>query len=252
MPWRTNAPQGGIRLFRNSNLTGMSVIRILFIMPNPLISGEYSAVLQDPLYDVDLATAAAEALTLLKGRHFDLVTLDSRLTDMDGCELCIRIRKINDRIPLLMLAPPGKNAVLKGFAAGADDYLPLPADKREFLARIRALLKRAPPLLPGSNKLQTGDIILDKDSREVSRSGKPVAVTASEFLLLEYMMKNKNRIVRRDELVAGAWGEGRCKTGSLSVHINNLRKKLKDGRRSHVIYTVSGKGYLLVERESRK
>ena len=228
----------------------MCVRRILFIEPDPAISGGFGSVLLAQPYEVDWAVSGAGALTFLEDRHFDLVVLDGRLPDMDGCELCRKVRGISDRLPVLMLAPAGKGDMMQGFAAGADDYLPLPADAREFLARVRVLVKRALPDARDENKLKTGDIVLDEDSKQVSKGGRIVAVTASEFLLLEYMMKNKNRIVTREELVTAAWKERRCnKPGNLSAHMNNLRKKLGEDHNAHCLYTVSGRGYLLAEKE---
>ncbi|HEV2479358.1 MAG TPA: response regulator transcription factor [Puia sp.] len=226
----------------------MSVARILFIEPDPVISARFGPMLEDQQYDVDWADGGAGTMALLPARHFDLVLLDHRPPGMDGCELCRSIRKINDTIPLMMLAPAGMKAMMEAFAAGADDYLPLPMDGRELVARIRVLIKRALPAERKYNLLKIGDIVLDNDSKEVCKGGKRVPVTASEFLLLEYMMKNKNRIVTREELAAGAWKEWRRnKPGSLSLHMNNLRKKLKDDHSPHLLYTVSGKGYLLAE-----
>jgi DNA-binding response OmpR family regulator len=231
----------------------MSVVRILFIEPDPVISAGFCPVLANQPYDVDCATSGAGGAALLARRRFDLAILDRRLPDMDGCELCNRIRGMNDHISLLMLVPAGGENVLKGFAAGADDCLLLPADGREFLARVRVLIKRTLPVAGEHNRLKTGDIVLDNDSKQVSKGGRPVAVTASEFLLLEYMMKNKNRIVTREELAAGAWRERRYrKPGTLPMHMNKLRKKLRDENCPHFLYTVSGKGYLLAEHETGK
>lgn len=216
-----------------------------------MLSAGFGAVLEDQRYHVDLAGGGGEGIALFTGGHFDLAILDRGLPDMDGCELCRRIRRMNEHIPLLMLAPAGGETMIQGFAAGADDCLSLPADAREFLARIRALIRRTLPMAAGPNKLKTGDIELDNDAKLVSKGGRVVAVTTSEFLLLEYMLKNKNRVVTREELAAGAWGGRRqYRPGSLPVHMNGLRKKLKGQRGPQPIYTVTGKGYLLLEKET--
>jgi len=232
------------------NQPKMSVTRILFIESDPAIFAVFALALKRQSYIVDWAISGAAALSLLTDRHFDLAVLNRSLSDMDGCMLCGRIRKMNHQFPLLMLAAEGRENMLHGFEAGADDYMPLPADDRELLARVRVLMKRASPLTSGNNKLRTGDIVLDNDSKEVCIGSRPVAVTAMEFLLLEYMMKNKNRVVTREELASAAWRKARGnKPENLAVQMNKLRKKLQDGRCTHFLYTVSGKGYLLAEKE---
>jgi DNA-binding response OmpR family regulator len=230
----------------------MSIKRILFIGSDPAVTAGFGPMLGDQPLAVDWTASGAGGLALLVARHFHLTVLNRCLPDMDGCELCARIRRMNDRLPLLMLAPAGREDMIQGFAAGADDYLPLPADGRELLARVRALIKRALPERI-HNTLRTGDIVLDNDSKQVTRGGRPVHVTASEFLLLEYLMKNKNRIVTREELVTGAWKERQSnKPGNLPAHINNLRRKLRDDQYPGFLYTVSRKGYLLAEQKADK
>lgn len=230
----------------------MSVTRILFIEPEHAVFVAFRRVLDDKAFEVDRVSRGSGGLSLLISGIFDLAVVNHRLPDMDGCELCSRIRGIDDHLPLLMLAPHGSADVIGGFEAGADDYLCLPVDSREFLARVRVLIKRTLPLAREHNKLRTGDIVLDNISKQVSKGGRPVSITASEFLLLEYLLKNKNRIVTRDELVEGAWRERRNKPGNLPAHMNKLRKKLSDGSGSHFLYTVSGKGYLLAEENTEK
>lgn len=228
----------------------MSDTQILFIESDPAIFAVFGGALERQSYAVHWATSGATALSLLAARPFDLAVLNRCLSDMDGCILCGHIRSTNPHLPLLMLSTQGRENMLHGFAAGADDYLPLPADDRELLARVRALMKRAWPLTGDNNKLRAGDILLDNDSKEVCIGGRPVSLTASEFLLLAYMMKNKNQVITREELAALAGGKRRrSKPENVSVHINKLRKKLRDASSSHWLYTVSGKGYLLAEKK---
>lgn len=190
-------------------------------------------------------------MTMFGARHYDMLIVDRTLPDMDGCRLCLEFRRIDSDIPLLMLAQPGNNIVLESYSAGIDEFLLLPIDCREFLARVRAVIRRALPGAVTANRIRTGDIVLDYDSKLVHKAGKLIAVTASEYLLLEYMMRNKNRVITREELVSGAWGKKyRCRQLNLQVHMNNLRNKLKDGDCPHHLYTVSRKGYLLAENET--
>lgn len=225
----------------------MSAVRILLVEPDPAVSARIGSALRTRFYDVFTTQGGAQAISLLDRIHFDLVILDRRLPDMEGCDLCCRIRQFDCSILLLML-DSGNDHVMEGFAAGADEYVVLPMDDRELLARLGAMMRRTLPVTPMNNLIRVGEIVMDLDSKVVSLGERVVAVTASEFLLLEYMIRNKNRVVSKDELATCAWSKGRkISPGRLPMHMNNLRNKLEDGVHPDCIYTVSGKGYLLVE-----
>lgn len=229
----------------------MSAINILLIEPDNTLSGRFSKILRNALYDVDAVPEGTPGLAKFAALHHDLMIVNHNLPDTNGCRLCQEIRRIDSDIPLLMLGHAENGSLLESFSAGIDDYLILPIDHREFLARVRAVIRRALPGAPESNRLRTGDIILDRDSKLIHKSGRQIAVTTSEFLLLEYMMQNKNKVITKEELALGAWGKDyRCQQVNLPVHMNNLRNKLKDENYPHRLYTVSRKGYLLAEDEN--
>lgn len=229
----------------------MSAISILLIEPDNTLSGRFSKILRNALYDVDAVPEGTRGMAMFATRHHDLLIVNHSLPDTNGYRLCQEIRRIDSSIPLLMLGYAKNNALLESFSAGIDGYLILPIDLREFLARVRAIIRRALPGAPKSNRLRTGDIVLDRDSKLIHKSGRLIAVTASEFLLLEYMMRNKNKVITKEELALGAWGKNyRCQQVNLPVHMNNLRNKLKDENCPHHLYTVSRKGYLLAEDEN--
>lgn len=226
----------------------MSAISILLIEPDSTLSGRFSMILRNALYDVDAVPEGTPGIAMFATRHHHLLIVNHVLPDTDGCRLCQEVRRIDSGIPVLMLGHAADNALLESFSAGIDDYLILPIDHRELLARVRAVIRRALPGTTRSNRLITGDIVLDRDSMLVYKSGRLIAVTTSEFLLLEYMMRNKNRVITKEELALGAWGRHyRCQHLNLPIHMNNLRNKLKDDNCPHNLYTVSRKGYLLAE-----
>jgi len=227
----------------------MSAIRILLIGPDPGPAAGLCAALRNQLYDVDTAANGLAGKELLTRRRYDLIVLARDLPDIDGCKLCANIRGDDRYTPVMIVASGDKDVLFEGFAAGADDYIRLPVDNRVFLARIRALIRRTVSAEPVCNRLKTGDIVLDLDSKLVRKGGKEVVLTVSEFLLLEYLMRNKNRIIPREELLSGVWGEEiPFKQRKVPTHFNNLRQKLKEGSGIRCLYTVTGKGYILVEK----
>jgi DNA-binding response OmpR family regulator len=191
-----------------------------------------------------------EALKLFNNKHFDLVILDIGLPDISGLEVCDEIRKINSKVPILMLTAMGSlNDKLSGFEVGTNDYMVKPFDFMELLVRVRSLLKYC------YNTNDTGDIItisdleLDLNEKIARRSGKRIELTAREFNLLEYLMKNTGRVVSKVEIAENVWDINfDTHTNFVEVYINYLRNKIDKGYSNKLIHTVVGMGYMLKQK----
>jgi DNA-binding response OmpR family regulator len=176
----------------------------------------------------------------------DLVVLDLGLPRLDGIEVCRRLRDKGDMPILMLTARDGIQDRVAGLDSGADDYLVKPFEREELLARMRALLRRRPPR--GSAFLQVGDLALNPDTREVQRSERDIQLTAREFELLEFMMRNERLVVSRERLLDDVWGyDPTAATNTIDVFISNLRRKLEAGGEPRLLHTKRGAGYVLKE-----
>lgn len=179
----------------------------------------------------------------------DLVVLDLMLPGLDGWEVCRRLREAAP-IPVIMLTARGEeDDRVTGLELGADDYLVKPFSPRELAARVRAVLRRADGALSGDAApvLQAGDLLVDPMAREAQRSGQRLALTAKEFDLLVYLMRNPNRAFYRDELLEAVWGWTYGDTATVTVHLRRLREKVEvDPGAPHHLQTVWGVGYRFV------
>ena len=199
-------------------------------------------------YEVDLAADGEEALArLATNGHPDAVVLDILMPGIDGLEVCRRIRRGGDSVPVLMLT--ARDAVgdrVEGLDAGADDYLVKPFALEELLARVRALIRRGTPSVDGV--LRFADLELDPATREVRRDGEPIELTRTEFNLLELFMTNPKQVLTRSIIFERVWGyDFGFASNSLDVYIGYLRRKTEDGGKPRLIQTVRGVGYALRE-----
>ncbi len=173
----------------------------------------------------------------------DLIILDLMLPRMDGLEVCSRVRA-KSRVPIIMLT--AKDRVpdrVSGLDGGADDYLTKPFSIEELLARVRARLRERHP---HSNLLNARDLVMDRERHEVRRGGKPIALTAKEYALLEYLLLHRNTVHTRDQLFNGVWGSDFLgDSNMIVVYIRYLRGKIDDGFDDKLIHTVRGVGYAL-------
>lgn len=199
-------------------------------------------------YRVSVANEALDGLQLTANETPNVVILDVLMPHMDGWEVCRRIRESGSRVPILMLtAKDDIEDRVRGLDLGADDYLVKPFAFEELLARVRALLRRNIEEAEQSNhRLSFEDIIMDTDSREVFRNGKPIELTTKEFDLLHIFMLNPNRVLSRDQLMERIWGfDFSGESNVLEVYVALLRQKLESLGGSRVIQTIRGAGYVL-------
>jgi two-component system, OmpR family, response regulator MprA len=218
--------------------------RVLVVEDDIDIAGVLRRSLDKEGYDVRVADDGEAALQQAAVFEPDAVVLDLGLPKLDGVEVCRRLRADGD-VPILVLtARDALESRVEGLDSGADDYLVKPFERDELLARMRALLRRRPPR--GSASLVTGDLSLNPDTHEVTRDDRRIDLTAREFELLEYLMRNERLVVSRQALLDDVWGyHPFAETNTIDVFVSNLRRKLEAGGEPRLLHTVRGAGYVL-------
>jgi two-component system, OmpR family, response regulator MprA len=225
-------------------------MRILVVDDDPAVRESLRRALQLEGYDVELASDGAEALYRLEVRDVepDAIVLDVLMPQVDGLEVCRRLRQGGSQLPVLMLTARDEVADrVAGLDAGADDYVVKPFALEELLARLRALLRR---LTDGSSPvLRFADLELDPAMREVRRGGDSIELTRTEFALLELFMLNPRQVLTRSIIFERVWGyDFGFGSNSLDVYIGYLRRKTEANGRPRLIQTIRGVGYALRER----
>jgi two-component system response regulator MprA len=198
-------------------------------------------------YDVELFEDGSSALRAVQLRAPDAIVLDLQLPDIDGLEVCRRIRRAGDATPILMLtARDAVNDRVEGLDVGADDYLVKPFDLAELLARLRALLRRRQVADGDDTVLRFEDLTLNPGTREVRRGDRVIELTKIEFDLLELFLQHPRQVLTRDQILDLVWGYTfDSGTNSLAVYIGYLRRKLEESNEARLIQTVRGVGYAL-------
>jgi two-component system response regulator MprA len=218
--------------------------RVLVIEDDAEITDALRRSLRHEGYQVRTAGDGVEALDAAAEFIPDLVVLDLGLPRLDGMEVCRQLRADGDVPILILTARTETEDRVTGLDSGADDYLVKPFERQEFLARIRALLRRRPPR--GSASLAVGHLKLNPDTREVLRGEREIELTNREFELLEYLMRNERLVVSRESLLDDVWGYAPfAETNTVDVFVSNLRRKLEAGGEPRVLHTVRGAGYSL-------
>ncbi|MGO4539659.1 response regulator transcription factor [Paenibacillus sp. 2TAB19] len=199
-------------------------------------------------YEVTTASNGAEGLKALLGADPDLLILDVMMPQIDGWEVCRRVREGGSTVPILMLtAKDDINDRVRGLDLGADDYLVKPFALEELLARVRALLRRkSDKLEEQTSQLIYEDLALDMDAREAIRASRRIELTSKEYDLLLFFMQNPRRVLTRDSIMEKIWGyDFSGESNVLEVYIAMLRQKVEEGGGSRLIQTVRGTGYVL-------
>lgn len=201
-------------------------------------------------YEVEVAYDGHIGWKIFEKYPFNLVVLDINLPGINGYDLCKMIRARDGAIPVIMLtALSSLGDKIEGYDAGADDYIVKPFEFRELLMKIRVLLKRTmSQQLPQGNVLKAGELEMNLDTKMVKRNGQVIQLTTKEFQLLEYLLRNKNRIVSRADIAVNVWDiDFDTNTNVIDVYINYLRNKVDKPFASKLIQTQVGMGYVLKE-----
>ena len=221
-------------------------MRILVVEDEPRIANVLAKGLREQSYAVDVSPDGEDALFRAATNDYDLMLLDVLLPLKDGRSVCRELRASGSRIPILMLT--ARDAVedrVAGLDCGADDYLTKPFDFQELLARVRALLRRPAAYRP--EILRVADLTLNTANHAVTRSGKPINLTAKEYALLEYLVLNQSRVVGREQIGQHVWDENFDPLSNvIDVYVKRLRAKIDAGFDRALIHTRRGEGYLLM------
>ena len=222
--------------------------KILIVEDEQKIADTLQRGLTENGYLAEVAYDGNIGYKLFSSHNFNLVILDINLPGINGYKLCKIIRSSNPSIPVILLTSMSAlNDKIEGYDAGADDYIVKPFEFRELLLKIRVLLKRTMNQnIPVGNMLKAGDLEMNLDSKEVLRSGKKVNLTAKEFQLLEYLLRNKNRVVSRSDIAISVWDiDFDTNTNVIDVYISYLRNKIDKEFEQKLIQTQVGMGYVI-------
>lgn len=220
-------------------------MRLLLVEDQPKVASFIQRGLEEEHYAVDLASKGNDALDLVSANAYDLIILDLMLPDISGFEVCRELRLQGLTVPVLMLtARDALDDKVAGLDAGADDYLTKPFAFPEFLARVRALLRRREDVK--TSRLQIADLVLDTATHEVTRGGTLIDLASKEYAVLEYLMRHAERVVTRTMMLEAVWGYD-FDPGSnvVDVYIRYLRRKLDDPYPLKLLETIRGTGYRL-------
>lgn len=224
--------------------------KILLVEDERKIADTLKIGLAENGYDVDVAYDGKSGQELFQSAQYNLIVLDINLPLLNGYELCKIIRQQNSQVSIIMLTALGAlNDKIEGYDAGADDYLVKPFEFRELLLKIRALLKRSETVYqePGT-VIRAGELQMNLDSKQVKRGETEILLTAKEFQLLEYLIRNKNRVLSRADIAMNVWEiDFDTNTNVIDVYINYVRNKVDKPFDYKFIQTQVGMGYILKE-----
>jgi two-component system, OmpR family, copper resistance phosphate regulon response regulator CusR len=224
-------------------------MKILLVEDEPGVVEYLKKGLREQGHEVDAAFDGQTGERLAAANTYDIILLDVVLPGINGYELCRRIREKNQKVPVIMLTALGAtDDKITGFDCGADDYMVKPFEFKELIARIKVLARRASGVVQTSSQLKVADLSLDLDKKEALRGDARVPLTAKEFALLEYLMRNRGRVISRPEIASRIW-DITFDTGTnvVDVYINILRKKIDKNSDNKLIHTKIGLGYYLDE-----
>jgi DNA-binding response OmpR family regulator len=220
-------------------------VQILVVEDDPRMATLLQQGLEEEGHRVVMAADGLEGLAMAQSAAFDAIILDVMLPRLDGVHVALRLRELSNQTPVLMLtARDGLSDVVKGLDAGADDYLTKPFSFEILLARLRSVSRRGP--IPQPLWLTYADLRLDLATRKVTRAGRPISLTPREFSLLELLLRNARRVVRRETILAAVWGfDSDVGENTLEAFVRLLRNKIDSPFDSKLIHTIRGVGYCL-------
>jgi two component transcriptional regulator, winged helix family len=223
-------------------------VRVLLIEDDVTIARLLKEGLEDESYAVDVVNDGSEGYRTAVADDYDVIILDIMLPEMNGYEVCRALRNDGNKTPILMLtARDAERDIVEGLDTGADDYLAKPFSFDVLLARIRALLRRPNEKL--EEILQVGDLKLDPSSKRVTRASQEISLTAKEYGVLEYLMRNKGKVLSKGQIISHVWDfDADVLPNNVELFIMFLRRKIDKSFKSKLIHTVSGFGYKLEEK----
>ena len=223
-------------------------MRILLVEDDVTIARLLKEGLEDESYAVDVVNDGSEGYLTAAADDYDVIILDIMLPGMNGYEVCRALRNDGNKTPILMLtARDAERDIVEGLDTGADDYLAKPFSFDVLLARIRALLRRPNEKL--EEIIQVGDLKLDPSSKRVTRASQEISLTAKEYGVLEYLMRNKGKVLSKEQIISHVWDfDADVLPNNVELFIMFLRRKIDKPFKSKLIYTVSGFGYKLEEK----
>jgi len=223
-------------------------MQILLVEDEPAVASMLNKGLAEEGYTVTVAPDGKLGLEMASANNYQVIILDVMLPGLNGIELCRQLRKNENHTPILMLTALGTtDNLVTGLDAGADDYITKPFKFRELSARLRSLSRRGQSAEP-EKILRLADLEMNLTARTVGRSGQSLSLTATEYRLLEYLMKNKGRVLSRLDLLENVWGiDFNLGTNVVDVYVNYLRKKVERSQFPKLIHTVIGMGYTMKE-----
>ena len=226
-------------------------MRLLLVEDEKKVSELVVRALRAESYAVDVAEDGLRGWELAQAYEYDLIILDLMLPQMPGEEVLRRIRRTNQRVPILVLtARGGTEDKVHNFEAGADDYLTKPFAFAELIMRVKALLRRGP--ITRSSVLRVGDLEVDRFTQQVRRAGRRIELTPKEYALLEYLAANPGRVFSRTMIIEHVWDQSfEGLTNIVDVYVRHLRSKVDDPFPVKLIRTVRGVGYGLTESADR-
>ena len=221
-------------------------MRILLVEDEKGVANFIKKGLEEEYYSIDHSVDAEGGLLFLDANTYDMIILDVMLPGMNGFDLCKKIRQRDVHSPILMLtARDSVKDKVHGLDSGADDYLTKPFSFEEFLARVRALLRRKQDKL---TEFVHGSLKIDAVSHRVYAEGREIVLRPKEFSILIYLMRNKGRVLSRTQILENIWGyDFNPNTNVVDVHIKALREKLKEYSLDELIRSVRGVGYMVVD-----
>jgi len=224
-------------------------MKVLLVEDTPDLVSIIIRGLNDEGMEVSVAGDGNTALDMALKYNFDVIVLDIMLPGINGIQVCREIRKKNENISIIMLTALGSTEnIVTGLESGADDYLVKPFKLIELSARIRTLVRRSRSIATPQEKIFIADLEINLSSKTVSRAGKSISLTATEFRLLEYLMRNQNRVLSRIQILENVWDiDFNMGTNVVDVYINYVRKKVEAPGAVKLIHTVFGMGYILKE-----
>ena len=225
-------------------------MQILLIEDEPKIASFIQKGLNENGYELTIAYDGRSGLSMALNGDFEVIILDVMLPLINGLDICKRLRTEGVRTPVLMLtALSSVDNIVTGLQHGADDYLAKPFRFKELIARVQALTRRQFYNVIGDNTLQVADLLLDRNTKSARRDNKDIVLTAKEYLLLEMLMQNSNKVLSRATIAEHVWGRDFDSSSNvIDVYISYLRNKIEKNFSSRLIHTVVGMGYIMKEK----